>query len=42
MVKPYFNLAWRDVAIVLVAFFIIDLILSYLLARFCTNSGANL
>ena len=41
MVNTYFNLAWIDAVIVLLAFFIVDLVLSYLLARFYENVGGR-
>jgi len=41
MVKSYFNLAWGDAVIVLASFLIIDLVLSFLLARFYENSGTH-
>jgi CDP-archaeol synthase len=41
MVNSYFNLGWTDAVIVLLAFFIVDLVLSYLLARFYENVGTR-
>jgi len=39
MVNSYFSLSWSDAVIVLLSFFIADLVLSYLLARFYENVG---
>ena len=41
MVNSYFNPAWSDAVIVLVAFFIVDLALSYLLARCFAKSRTH-
>ena len=40
-VRSQFDLVWQDVTIILIVFFIIDLILSYLLAKFYKNAGSK-
>lgn len=40
VVKSHFDLIWEEVAIILIVFFIIDLILSYLLVKFYENAGS--
>jgi CDP-diglyceride synthetase len=40
-VRSHFDLAWEEVTIILIVFFITDLILSYLLAKFYENTGSK-